>query len=342
MKESHYNDKALSLIPIGVHMINFKKQIKNFDLYPFVTLATDSNGCIIYKNVITKSIYPNIRVGARLSSYTPISGLDTGIVRTELYGEEATLLIQRCLDSEISHIIAVFSPSCASFIKSEDFSDKYSSVLTGLAENDEKTDFYKQKHAFVRKINKSLDTVKACARFTRLYYDNCQYEKSECISLSSFFESLLTIFKKRLDTGIDFSLDSSLPDVSITVDKRSVMLLLNIICFSAAVTDDKRVLISFDGQDGTSSVKIKIKSSQNIGSIYDAENELPYIFSLLVGMSLAEASGFEYSFSNSEKLIEMRMTIPSSKPCEASLSSIGATEYYINEYIKLFEDIFKK
>ena len=83
-------------------MINIKQNLKNFDLYPFATIATDSTNSIVYKNQMTKTMYPSIHIGAKLSAYINIDSSFVGIVRSEF-----TVRIQLCSFTNVKRATSV-------------------------------------------------------------------------------------------------------------------------------------------------------------------------------------------------------------------------------------------
>ncbi len=322
-------------------MLSSKEILKKFDLYPFATLATDASGSIVYKNLITKSIYPNIHIGAKLSVYTDIDNGTAGVVRSVFYGEEISLLIHKFDTDGIQNIIAVFSPACAHLVFTDDAHEGYEAVIKNLMEKEDGHDGYKQKHALIRHVSKSLDLARACGRFARLYLDNCDFNKCECVSVASFFKSLSNIMERRLTLDIKLNIDSYDSGINISIDKQSSMVLLNLVCFSVSVSDDRELNVSFEENGGYIRISIKSKCTYDMSKIFDAENELPYIFTLLVGMNLAICSEYDYSFSHNGKETMLKITVPRTKASEIAFSSIGVSERFINEYFSLLTSIFK-
>ena len=140
--------------------------------------------------------------------------------------------------------------------------------------------------------------------------------------------------------GIKLEVVASNSDLTITIDKRSAIILLNLVCFSLTVSDDRNISISFNETGNSVRIGVSTRCDCVMSKMFDVENELPYIFTLLIGMNLAERREFEHTLSHNGKFVTSEVSVPLVNTSDAVLSSTGVSELLINEYFSLFTSVF--
>ena len=313
-----------------------RENLINFDLYPFVTIACDSNGFIIYKNELTKKLYGNVHVGARLSAYTNISISPSRIVNADFYGDKCTMFL--CNFSEYT-VITIFSIGCCRSDVYAQSCEEFKKAVEKLLEK-EYNDNAKEKRSLLRDVVRKYETAKKCGAFASAFLENQNLFSYDIVTVSEFISSVINIINNRLDVNVKMNLrDDSNDTPYIRIKKATLLTLLNFISF-AILNSENNVNVTISTENDSVNISFDYNSKHIFENIFKGEGVRPYIFTLLTGIDNAESNGIKYSFTHQNHQTAFNLTLPLIVSRELIFNSENSIEKIIEEYLELSKRIF--
>ena len=318
-----------------------RENLTNFDLYPFTTIACDSDGFVIYKNELTRKLYRNIHVGAKLSTYTNAALSPSRIEVADFYGERCTMFICSLEDNNgIYTIITIFSiGSCGSDLYKNSITELETAV-TSLLSSNESGDVLK-KRSLLRDIVKKHELAKRCGAFASSYLENTNLFSFDFANVTDFISRIVTIINDRLeiDVTIDIcDLTKCTPYIKIT--KGTVLVMLNFLNF-AILNSDKNVTITLSNTGNEVNISFEYHSKHIFENIFTDNNALCNTFMLLTGINVAEQNNGHVSITNKNGRSSVDAYFPLIIPKDMTFKSTDNLNEMIEEYIKLSHIFFK-
>lgn len=317
-----------------------RKSLTNLDLYPFVTVACNSDGFVIYKNELTRKLYRNVHVGAKLAAYTNVDTSSSHIETTDFYGEKSTVFVCPLEDEDgLYSVITVFSVGLFGTDLYQSSVSEFKSAVSALlkAEHD---DAVLEKRSLLRDVVKKHELAKRCNAFTSSYLENANLFSRDTVNITDFIKRTVCIINNRLELEVKLDtcdLTTCTPYVKIT--KNTVLVLLNLINFTI-LNSDKDVRITISNTENTVCIFFEYHSKHVFESIFANNRALYYTFLLLSGVSTAEGNGIRISFINQDgrSLVDTRLPLINSN--DPTFKSSDDIDKMIEEYISLSNAYF--
>lgn len=313
-----------------------REKLANFDLYPFVTIACDKNGFIIYKNELTKKLYNNVHVGAKLSSYTDVSMSPSRIINADFYGDKGTMFL--CNFDEYT-VITIFSIGCCRSDIYAQSCEEYKNAVEKLLEK-EYNDNTKEKRSLLRAVVRKYETAKKCGLFASSFLENQNLFSYDIVTASNFISSVIKIINNRLDINVNLNLcDNSKETPYIEIRKPILLTLLNFMSF-AILNSENNVNVTLSTDSDEVKISFEYCSKHVFENIFNKESVRPYIFTLLTGIDTAEKNRINHCFTYQSNQTTLTVTLPLIIPEEMIFNSCDNIEKMIDEYIELSHVIF--
>jgi len=318
-----------------------RKKLTNLDLCPFAAVACDSNGFVIYKNELTRKLYKNVHVGARLSTYTSVDTAHNHIEINDFYGERCTLFIYNLEDAEGAYtVITVFSVGFCNTDLYRNSVTELENAVTSLL-NQDTSDGISEKRSFLRAVAKKHELARKCGAFASSYLENIDLFSYDVVNATDFIARIVNIINNRL--GLDVKLEmcdltDCIPYVKIT--KATVLVLLNFINF-AILNSDRNVTVTVSTSSKEVNVSFEYHSKHIFENIFTSDAVAYYTFMLLTGIDTAEQNNTRISLTNQDGRSSVDTYFPLEISKDMTFKSSDILDKMIEEYIKLSQSYFK-
>lgn len=318
-----------------------RKNLANFDLYPFVTVACDSKGFVIYKNELTRKLYQNIHIGARLSSYTDIALIPSRIESAKFYGNSCTLFICNLEDDDGDYtVITIFSIGFCSMALYQDSVAELKSAVTNLLKHKD-AEASLEKRSFLRDVARKQELAKKCGLFISSYLENQSLFSYDVVNVANFISRVVNVINNRLGFDIKLELcDLSETTPHIKISKATALILLNLINFTI-LNSNRDIKVSVSTDIKTVNVSFEYFSKHIFQNIFPNDEVAYYTFMLLTGIDLAEKNNIRISFANQNDVHRVKTEFPLIIQKGLKFNSYNSIDEMIEEYIELSIALFK-
>ena len=319
-----------------------RKNLTNLDLYPFASVACDSNGLVIYKNELTRKLYKSIHIGAKISTYTDASLDSSHIESTSFYGENGTVFVCNLEDEDGTYtVLTIFSVGfCCSELYQNEVSELISAVTALLSQEDSNTS--NGKRSLLREIIKKQVLAKKCGAFASSYIENQNLYTYNTASATDLISRIIYIINNRLGLDVKLELcDLCEQTPYIKINKSTILVLLNFTNF-AILNTNKNVRVAISNTDTRVNVSFEFCSKNIFENIFSNNITAYYTFMLLTGIDTAERNSIRISFSNNDNHSSVTADFPLIVQRDITFKSNNYLDEMIEEYIKFSNQFFKE
>lgn len=313
-----------------------RKHLSKFDFQPFITIAADSDGFVIYKNHMAEKLCPKIRAGAGLHRYTDIS-LDSSISVCDFYGESSIALSHRLTDEDGQyHLIIVFSEGCCKYFLKEGAAEEYQQLInTFLADSSKSSD--SSLKLFARNAINNYNLMKCWGNFNSLFVKNSKEHSKQSATPYAFFSEISSIAQKRL--GIELTIltqHSDIDDCFVNLDHHTIALIMNFLSFIIGIAKSKCIKTESVREGEDVKITFDFEPTPEFYKIFLDGTDSAFIFALMTGVFLASERGTRYALSNNDGRAVISLYLPYEKPCEYSFSQSSEFISSINDFISFY------
>lgn len=305
--------------------------LKNFDAYPFPTIALNKDRLIIYRNYVAEKLYPQIHMRASIKMYSDVKSCE-GFTTNSFFASKTSIFSHVADEFQILIILP--------FNSFKDMFEKdYKSIIASVLYSNNTEELTQKSRATLRQIVKSYRKAVAVNLFTDLFIGDDNVILNEKINLVPLFKTILKAFSFKTD----FQLDFEQTDENIVLIGNRRRLLLSIIsCVNFAYLNSKTTSakVTLRNTDDKAHICFEFLFNENkekylsvLKSIF--QKDVP-LTTLILGLCKSENSNVEASISEKNNLCTIELSIPIAKAGEYIFSDSQSNACDIEKIIDFY------
>ncbi|MBE6701000.1 MAG: hypothetical protein E7582_03830 [Ruminococcaceae bacterium] len=326
--------------------MKFKTSLEN---YPSAVVAIDKDGFVIAKNYLASISFPVIHVGAKVSNYTDINYLLSGMSRGVFCGKEYTYF---CTESDVDktpcYLMFLSLASFGEDLLPFDVIKAYGEKVEKFSDNcvyGEKVDSNAQRR-YIRSVHNNLVKVNFFSVFKNLFNPDRNVEKmrldDEKVVLSQICTSVsfaVDNYLSELDVVFDINYEN--PKLVAGICKQDIVnIILNTLVF-CAINSSSSIKVSLDkGESDVAQLTFDFTSRFDLFSVYKVSegdtSVLNSALSFFVAFELAKLYDFKFSFSKNREIknrYKITYEIPVTTSNKAGFSSGDNLDTIVERYL---------
>lgn len=271
--------------------MNLSPEFSKFNLYPYPVLIMDENGFVVYKNNSVSKLYPNVRIGAKMSNYTDIN-FSQGINRQNFYGENCVLFTS--LENGLT-LIFVILPFSTSFFDFENV-DLNSEIEKSLLEYNGSLDEKSQK-SYLKTYLLNIEKVKKFGEFAINFANNNLI--NENINSSVALQEIIDVIANRLLDNVTIKLCVESHKTNLYTDRKSfIITILSTLYFCIASSNTGNIKITLSDNDKDLHILFEITSGCDFNKLAGNNSnflENPYMLTLNTAFQFISDSSTDFN-----------------------------------------------